>query len=340
LQTYFAISILFMKNYRPLILLLFIPLLWISCETDFDLNAEWKDITVVYGILNQNEDVHYIRIQKAYLGQGNVMQMAMEADSNLYPNNLNVMIQEWNNTTLVRTLELDTITIKDKEPGIFFSPDQPLYFTQASLNPAYRYKLLITNQNTGKVISSECELVGDFGITTPAANTQINFNIPTNPTKTFAWRPAKNAGRYQVILRFNYLDVVLGTTDTIARQIEWYSPVVKSGNTSGGGDIELKFSNETFFSMVETQIPKIENIIRYPVNVELVFYVAATDLSTYIEVNEPSSSLVQERPEYTNIENGLGVFSARYDKTSVHRIHFQTINRLLEMDGHNFQWVP
>lgn len=329
-----------MKNYQRLIFLLFIPMVWVSCETDFDLNAEWKDITVVYGILNQNEDIHYIRIQKAFLGQGNVMQMALEADSNLYPNNLDVVIQEWNNAALVRTLQLDTVTIENKEPGIFFSPNQPMYFTQASLNPNYKYKLLIENRNTGKIISSKCELVGDFGITTPAANTQINFNIPTNPLKTFAWRPAKNAGRYQMIMRFNYLDVDVDTNDTIARYIDWLSPIVKSGNSSGSGDIEIRFTNETFFSMVETQIPKLENIIRYPVNVELIFYVAANDLSTYIEVNEPSSSLVQERPEYTNIENGLGVFSARYDKTSLHRIHFQTINRLIEMDGYNFQWVP
>jgi hypothetical protein len=58
------------------------------------------------------------------------------------------------------------------------------------------------------------------------------------------------------------------------------------------------------------------------------------------KLNEPSSSLVQERPEYTNIENGLGVFSASYEKISVHRIHAQTINKLMEMDGYNFQFVP
>jgi hypothetical protein len=44
---------------------------------------------------------------------------------------------------------------------------------------------------------------------------------------------------------------------------------------------------------------------------------AGEDFNTYLEVNEPSTGIVQERPEYTNVfdENGneqAGFFSARY----------------------------
>lgn len=322
-----------------ILLLSVIAIYFASCETDFDLNAEWKDITVVYGILNQNDTIHYVRVQKAFLGSGNVMQMALEPDSNLYPNNLSVVIEEWNGSMLRRTLTLDTLTILEKEPGIFFSPKQPLYYTRSAFDPAYRYKLNITNNSTGKVISSETGLVGDFGITRPVALTTINFHIPNNPTRVFSWRPANNAGRYQMILRFNYLDVNVDTYDTIPRHLDWHSPIVKSGNTAGSGEIEIRYNNENFFSMVAAQVPKIENIIRFPVNIELIFFVAATDLSTYIEVNEPSSSLVQDKPDFTNIENGLGVFSARFSKVSPHPIHFQTIDRLVDMEGYNFQKV-
>jgi hypothetical protein len=33
-------------------------------------------------------------------------------------------------------------------------------------------------------------------------------------------------------------------------------------------------------------------------------------------VNEPSSGIVQEKPDYTNVENGIGLFSCRYLKTT------------------------
>jgi hypothetical protein len=325
-------------NYRQHLLLLFLPLLFISCETDFELNAEWKDYTIVYGILNQNDSMHYIRIQKAFLGDGNVLHMAIEPDSNLYPGNLSVKIEEWvpNLPNQPKVYVLDTISIDDKEPGVFFSPNQQLYYFQANLNQNANYKLIITNSNTGKVISSETGLVGDFGISRPVANTIINFDIPNNPTRTFAWKQAKNAGRYQMIIRFNYLEENTNTNEIISKFIDWNSPVIKAG--SGGGDVEIRFNNETFFTLVQTRIPFVGiDVIRYPVNIELIFLVAATELSTYIEVNEPSSSLIQEKPEYTNIENGLGVFSARFDKRSFHPLHPFTIDRLEDMEGLNFQ---
>ena len=55
--------------------------LWIlffmnSCETDFDTTTDWEDITVVYGIIDQNDSMQYIKINKAFLGEGNVLQFA------------------------------------------------------------------------------------------------------------------------------------------------------------------------------------------------------------------------------------------------------------------------
>ena len=33
-----------------------------------------------------------------------------------------------------------------------------------------------------------------------------------------------------------------------------------------------------------------------------------------MDVNAPTTSIVQERPAYSNISNGMGLFSSRYDK--------------------------
>ena len=41
-------------------------MLFSACETDFDVNAEWEEITVVFGLLDQSQEKQYIRIvQKA-----------------------------------------------------------------------------------------------------------------------------------------------------------------------------------------------------------------------------------------------------------------------------------
>ena len=51
-----------------------------SCETDFEVNAPWRDITIVYGLLNQKENPHVIKINKAFLGEADVNDMAQIRD--------------------------------------------------------------------------------------------------------------------------------------------------------------------------------------------------------------------------------------------------------------------
>ena len=43
-------------------------------------------------------------------------------------------------------------------------------------------------------------------------------------------------------------------------------------------------------------------------NIELFFTVGSEDLYTYMAVNEPFEGIVQERPVFTNINNGIGFF--------------------------------
>ena len=43
--------------------------------------------------------------------------------------------------------------------------------------------------------------------------------------------------------------------------------------------------------------------------------VGSEDLNTYIKVNEPITGIVQKRPQFTNINNGIGIFSSRYTHT-------------------------
>ena len=45
--------------------------LFSSCETDFELNAPYKTIPVVYGLLDQSLDTQFVKINKSYLANEN-----------------------------------------------------------------------------------------------------------------------------------------------------------------------------------------------------------------------------------------------------------------------------
>ena len=47
-----------------------------ACNTDVDLYSDYKDITVVYGLLDPGKDTNYVKINKAFLGPGNAFDIA------------------------------------------------------------------------------------------------------------------------------------------------------------------------------------------------------------------------------------------------------------------------
>src|SRR5678809_747569 len=108
-----------------------------SCSTDIDLLEDYKPITVVYGLLNVSDSIQYIKINKAFLGEGNALVMAQQSDSiNYKPGELMVRLQELNPSTgeVLATLNCDTTTQILKDDGLFSNPYQILYKTPAAIH--------------------------------------------------------------------------------------------------------------------------------------------------------------------------------------------------------------
>ena len=319
-----------MKKYIYIFFTLLFSIILFSCDDSFNVNAEWKDITVVYGLLNQADTVNYIKINKAFLGDGNALVMAKIPDSSSYGNNLEVKIQEFNGSELLNTFLLDTVTISDKDTGIFYNPDQLVYKTNAVLNEDYTYKLLIRNKETGKIISAETKLIHDFSIKKPRYGQKINFTA-TSPL-TANWYSAVNGKRYQLTIKFHYKEINLNTNDTIDKTIEWPQGEIKSIGNSGGEELEFKYLGSQFFSTIESHLSYNPDVARIPGQVEHVITVGGEELNSYIEVYEPSSSIIQEKPEYTNIYNGIGIFSSRYNKSIFNNLTTLSKEKLIDMN--------
>ena len=66
----FAKPLLFshqMKKYYSLLILALALFNLASCNKKLEVNADWKDVTVVYGLLDQTDSVHYVKVTKAFL---------------------------------------------------------------------------------------------------------------------------------------------------------------------------------------------------------------------------------------------------------------------------------
>ena len=144
-----------MKNNIAFLLLLACMASFLSCSTRVDLYSDYKDIPVIYGIIDINADTNFIKITKAFCGTNDdpidATEAALVYDSSNYSEKLDVYILELQSTAgqpyqpTGRKLILDTITIHNKDHGSFYAPTK-----RYTIPPSVSMRITITtNINTG-----------------------------------------------------------------------------------------------------------------------------------------------------------------------------------------------
>ena len=322
-----------MKN--KIILLLF-SVFFLSCETDFDVNAEWQDVTVVFGLLDPNNEDQLIKINKAFLGPGDALQMASVADSTNYdPSEITVKVHRVKQQQFGGYDTLASVTLSDtlleKDEGLFSTEENIIYtFKKPSsfYNTNSLYLLDILNENTQERITSETEIINTFSFESLNPSFEwglYNGELPDSlkfRTKNIEWQKSQNGLIYQLDIVINFLE----NNDTV--NLVWSQPLVEY--TSGNMSLQIK--GEQFFQFLVNNLDN--NTVKQFLNLDLVMTIGTVELKTYIDVNKPFSGIVQERPTYKNINNGIGLFSSRftYDDIKGIRLTNSTINYLNELN--------
>ena len=308
-----------------------------ACTTDVELYADYKDIPVVYGLLNATQDTNYVRINRAFSGSNdhpiNANEVALIADSCNYPGKLRAYIVEYKqgygNTyePTGDTLMLDTLTIHDKEEGVFYSPNQKVYytnekykFTNNNSHSKYLYKLFVHKGND--TITAKTGLVGgdNFKITTSSLNFKSAYSVNSGKIK---FNPADNAVFYNLEFVFTYHESHNGG-QWVDKQVS-YSCGTKSMNdlTPENGQYFFTYNENILFNLLRDAIggdtvmdvnhPNVERSFDlHPIQIKL--SAGADELYNYIQVNS-QSGFSQTVPDYTNITGGYGVFSSRINLT-------------------------
>ncbi len=296
-----------------------------ACSTDVPLYADYKDIPVVYGLLNMSEDTNYVRINRGFSSNNenpiNAYDVALIADSCNYPGKLSAYIVEYKRSygntykPTGDTLMLDTITIHNKEEGIFYSPSQKVYYTADKLTnnsemSDYLYKLFVCKGND--TITAKTGIVGgeNFKINTFALSFKAG---PSTNSNKITFTPADNAVFYDMEFTFTYHESHNGGT-MVDKQVR-YSCGTKSleNLVSEGGLYYFSYGENVLFNLMEEAIgADTVNVTRTfddkPIQVRLA--AGADGLYNYIQVNS-QSGFSQSVPDYTNVSGGYGVFSSR-----------------------------
>jgi hypothetical protein len=291
-----------------------------SCKEEVDLIGDFQETAIVYGLLDQADSVHMIKINRAFIGPGDAYEIAQIPDSSYFQSVVATVSEVDNQGTIYRTWTLNDTTIQDKEPGVFFSPEQKMYvfYTDPStpLLSDKTYQLNIDINNGQFQVSGETELVS--GISTSTDNINYQFKFVDNDLEYRATTMSTDVGNSYIIngaLDIHYSEFI-ATAET-PRTFTWTLGEIECQPN----DTKIFTANgQSFYELVaahcENEGDPLSDKRNYTgITVRMVG--GAQDLYLYMLANEPTSGVAQNKPTFTNLSatNGhpvIGIFSSRF----------------------------
>ena len=295
------------KTVRKLILFVSaVLLLVIGCDNELDVNADWKDVATVYGLLNPDNDTQWVRIGRTYLGDQGFAGGSQDPDS-LYYKSIQVQLDELGpgGNVLSTTNLIKDETSRSLDSGFFTQNGYHLYRTQMPINTSSRYRLTVLKPDSLQTVTAETEILSPFDITRPRNNSSVNFTALNGAR--FSWDPTPGGGIYQGIIRFHYREQDRSNKGVVVQKYLDYPLPVKYESPV---EIIYNIDYNTYFRFLSREIPETNDLNRFFDSIG--FYVTAgtEEFATYIRVNQPSDGIAQDRPDYTNINNGIGIFAS------------------------------
>jgi hypothetical protein len=301
-----------------------------SCQKEFDPRGKYKDITIVYGLINPLETIHYIRIHRAFLAPGSVTIVAQDPDSVNFPiEDIDVRIYEITPDGNSSQLPVGTTIIYDKDTGYFYAKEQLLYYFKRDFdirNLENTIKIEVEHKKTGKIVYAETPLVNYFDITIPRPGMSVNINPRPTPMR-FQWNNAKNGKIYDIYYTMYYME---GRNIDPSNVWKKDSMVWRVGShtarATGNGEEQIEtftFNSATFYEQVRETIAYDTSVWRRPyVQAKISIWCGSEDMYYYNVINgtpRPTPDI----PEYTNLKTKLnsveleneafGIFTSRIE---------------------------
>ena len=310
-----------------------VGLAFLSCKTDFDINAPYKPIPIIYGLLDQSKDTQFVKINKSFIGDGNNVDYASINDSLLF-SNVSARVEQYapGLSSPFKVYDLQELWVGNLQSGIFYEDSQKVYYfvPDAPLNDEHLYQLVVSVDDVQEDITAQTRLLDgsslsfDYLFSLSLGINGLNFadvNLGTSDvfySPQIKWNTAPRGKRYELTMSFRYNEITFNSS--IPKTIYWsLGTQTAIGNGDALNDSEKMFVNlsgEQFFEMVNSRLMDYPNeaqvVKREIVAVDFIVSAGNEDLNTYIEVNEPATGVVTERPTFTNISgDGIGLFASK-----------------------------
>lgn len=283
-----------------------------ACDNELVVTDQWKDIPVIWALVNKSDTAHYIRVEKAYLDPTTSAEDIARIPDSLYYDNAIVTLKR------ISTGQVFTLTRVDgnlegypRDTGTFAEMPNFLYkikANQINLVVGEDYEFALVRNDIPDPILGKTVILPSPVLRNPSAGSLLSFR--QNNTFNFRWDEIEEAGLYDLKMRFHYLE----KNDTTGGQflpqsIEW----TLAKNLK---DHEHPMDGAEFYNSIKARIKPATGAERIFQGVDIIVWCGGVELAEFVTITQANTGITstQEVPGYTNLTptgEAIGIFTSR-----------------------------
>lgn len=280
---------------------------------------------MVYGLLSPNDTAIYVRVEKTFINEEVEPAVLAQDPTNLYYENIEVILRNTNTPSQAYKLEKVDGNLEGypREAGFFVQAPNILYKLKkdnlpgGNLEDNKQYELIVREAD-GKVLASAktqvLRALTEKDITSPSSSASLAFDYSRDFNLSFRSDPF--AYIHDIYLTIYFSEEKDGILSE--KSLRW--PIVRNLNANQPNNLNIQyaFKGRAFYEFLKsnlTEDPKISRFLKFA-SVEIAS--GGLELRDYINIVQANLGITSsgEIPSYTNVNNGIGLFSSR---TSVRR---------------------
>ena len=283
-------------------------ILTVSCEKDLEL-AKWKEISVIYSLINIKDSVQYLRINRVYSTDDEPLNYTQINDSVNYPDNaFEVYLEEYKDGNLVGEAVAYFPVNRQKEPGLFSNASNCVYKTRTEINKDSEYKLRVINRDSGKEIWGQVSAFGGYTLEESfyyeRAYYRVNYPAEPMPGYEGSLDPYDHE---HYIVRFLYWEYKDG--ETFYKYVDWV-PTIHPLKDIANDDTACQLF-DAYWEYLAENIQVDPTLKRRARGVDYMLALPGKELQNFILIYEQPTN-PHFFPEYSNLQGGFGIFGSKY----------------------------
>jgi len=254
----------------------------------------------------------YLRINRGFSTSGDPHDYTQVNDSVNYPDNaFQVFLEEYKDDVIVgEAVEYEPVS-RQKEPGLFSNESNCVYKTNTPINEECDYKLRVIDRESGLEISGWATVLGTITVDESFYQERAFYrvNYPAEDMNEYEGSLDPTEHEYY-IMRFLYWEYVDG--ETYFKYVDWV-PGLDAQNALKDDDTNTQLFDQCY-EYLATQIEVDPGLKRRARGVDYMLALPGKELQSFITVYEQPTN-PHFFPEYSNMDNGSGVFGCKYGYT-------------------------